>query len=62
LEENHGLAYALNEDLKKCRNELVARIDSDDYFGVNAAHHSLKTSKTMIKPMISYFNKWEWKF
>lgn len=31
LEENHGLAYALNEGLKHCRNDLVARMDSDDY-------------------------------
>lgn len=31
LDENHGLAYALNQGLKECRNELVARMDSDDY-------------------------------
>lgn len=31
LEENHGLAYALNEGLKHCRHDLVARMDSDDY-------------------------------
>lgn len=30
LSENKGLAYALNEGLKACRNELVARMDSDD--------------------------------
>lgn len=29
--ENRGLAYALNAGLKACRNELVARMDSDDY-------------------------------
>lgn len=29
--ENKGLAYALNFGLNFCRNELVARMDSDDY-------------------------------
>lgn len=31
LQENHGLAYALNRGLSQCRNEFVARMDSDDY-------------------------------
>lgn len=31
LTENHGLAYALNAGLEKVRNDLVARMDSDDY-------------------------------
>lgn len=30
LTENNGLGIALNEGLKKCKNELVARMDSDD--------------------------------
>mgnify|MGYP000329918209 CR=1 FL=1 len=30
LEKNKGLGLALNEGLKKCRNELVARMDTDD--------------------------------
>ena len=30
LEKNLGLGLALNEGLKVCRNELVARMDSDD--------------------------------
>lgn len=30
LEENVGLGLALNEGLKACRNELVARMDTDD--------------------------------
>lgn len=30
LNENVGLGLALNEGLKKCRNELVARMDTDD--------------------------------
>lgn len=29
-EQNHGLGYALNFGLEKCRNELVARMDTDD--------------------------------
>ena len=30
LTENHGLGYALNFGLDKCKNNLVARMDSDD--------------------------------
>lgn len=30
LEKNIGLGLALNEGLKKCNNELVARMDTDD--------------------------------
>lgn len=30
LEKNVGLGNALNEGIKHCRNELVARMDSDD--------------------------------
>lgn len=30
LPENHGLGYALNFGVRKCKNELVARMDSDD--------------------------------
>ena len=30
LEKNSGLGNALNEGLKHCRNEIVARMDSDD--------------------------------
>ena len=31
LPVNQGLAYALNMGLEQCRNELVARMDSDDF-------------------------------
>ena len=31
LKENHGLAYALNQGLNKSRNDLIARMDSDDF-------------------------------
>lgn len=30
IEENHGLGYALAYGVQKCRNELIARLDSDD--------------------------------
>lgn len=30
LDRNHGLGYALDTGLTHCRNELVARMDSDD--------------------------------
>jgi glycosyltransferase involved in cell wall biosynthesis len=30
LEQNHGLAMALNKGLQQCTHELVARMDSDD--------------------------------
>ncbi len=30
LPRNHGLGYALAEGLRHCRNELIARMDSDD--------------------------------
>lgn len=35
LVENVGLGLALNEGLKVCRNELVARMDSDDISLIN---------------------------
>lgn len=28
--DNHGLGYSLNIGVKKCKNELIARMDSDD--------------------------------
>ena len=30
-EDNQGLAYALNFGMQACRNELIARMDSDDF-------------------------------
>jgi glycosyltransferase involved in cell wall biosynthesis len=35
LEKNMGLGLALNEGLKQCKNELVARMDTDDISVVN---------------------------
>ncbi len=31
LKKNQGLGLALNEGIKHCKNELIARMDSDDY-------------------------------
>ncbi len=31
LEHNQGLAKALNEGLKECKNEIIVRMDSDDF-------------------------------
>ena len=30
LDKNHGLGYALSVGVKECKNELIARMDSDD--------------------------------
>lgn len=42
LEKNVGLGPALNEGLKHCKNELVARMDSDDYMAKDRAELQLK--------------------
>ncbi|NLK22328.1 MAG: glycosyltransferase [Epulopiscium sp.] len=42
LEKNLGLGPALNEGLKKCRNELVARMDTDDISLENRCELQLK--------------------
>lgn len=31
LDDNHGLAYALNRGIEATKNELIARMDSDDF-------------------------------
>lgn len=41
LKSNHGLGYALNIGLKKCKNELVARMDSDDISMANRCEKQL---------------------
>lgn len=41
LKNNHGLGYALNIGLKKCKNELVARMDSDDISMVDRCERQL---------------------
>lgn len=42
LEKNMGLGLALNEGLKKCRNELIARMDTDDISLENRCELQLK--------------------
>lgn len=42
LPENKGLGNALNEGLKHCRNELIARMDSDDISIIDRCERQLK--------------------
>ncbi|CAM4271904.1 amylovoran biosynthesis protein AmsE [Streptococcus penaeicida] len=42
LEKNMGLGFALNEGLKSCKNELVARMDTDDISLPNRCELQLK--------------------
>lgn len=42
LETNQGLAHALNRGLRECRNELVARMDSDDIAVPNRCEMQLR--------------------
>ena len=42
LEENRGLGDALNAGLQMCKNELVARMDSDDIAPANRCELQLK--------------------
>ena len=42
LDQNGGLGNALNQGLKFCRNELVARMDSDDISKSNRCELELK--------------------
>lgn len=42
LERNVGLTGALNEGLECCKNELIARMDSDDYAVPNRCELQLK--------------------
>lgn len=52
LEENSGLGNALNIGLKRCRNELIARMDSDDISLVNRCELQLKRFKE--KPELAF--------
>lgn len=45
LKENVGLGVALNEGLKRCRNDLVARMDSDDISLPNRCELQMKEFK-----------------
>lgn len=42
LAKNSGLGYALNAGMKRCRNELVARMDSDDISRPDRCERQLK--------------------
>ncbi len=42
LPQNVGLAMALNEGIKECKNDIVARMDSDDYSKHNRIEKQLK--------------------
>lgn len=42
LEQNMGLGRALNYGLKRCRNELVARMDSDDISRIERCEKQLR--------------------
>lgn len=46
LEKNSGLGNALNEGLKQCKNELVARMDSDDIADHNRCEKQLQVFQT----------------
>lgn len=46
LKTNHGLAFALNKGLEIARNELIARMDSDDY---SLPHRCEKQIEAFIK-------------
>ena len=60
LEKNLGLGLALNEGLKKCRNELVARMDTDDISLENRCELQLKefdkNPKDTLKHIIDKLN------
>lgn len=43
LPVNKGLGLALNEGIKICKNELIARMDADDYSMPNRCELQLKT-------------------
>lgn len=47
LEKNGGLGNALNEGIKHCKNELVARMDSDDISYPDRCEKQLRVFRTM---------------
>lgn len=40
--ENKGLGYALNYGLEHCRNELIARMDTDDISKLNRCERQIE--------------------
>ncbi len=62
LPENQGLGIALNEGLKHCKNELVARMDTDDISKENRFEEQIKrftedSELTMVGGSIAEFDK-----
>lgn len=55
-EENKGLGYALNYGLKHCKNELVARMDTDDISKLDRCEKQVK--EFMKKPELSIIGAW----
>ena len=49
LKENQGLGRALNEGIKHCKNELVARMDTDDIAVPTRFEKQLKMFKSNPK-------------
>ncbi|MBU2917754.1 glycosyltransferase [Psychrosphaera sp. F3M07] len=61
IEENVGLGKALNKGLSVCRNELVARVDTDDInrpnrFEVQLAEFANDSSLAIVGSAIEEFN------
>ena len=55
-EENKGLGYALNFGLKHCKNELVARMDTDDISKLSRCEKQIKKFKE--RPELSIVGAW----
>lgn len=60
LKKNIGLGLALNEGLKKCRNDLVARMDSDDIALDNRCELQLK--EFIKNPRLCIVGTWTCEF
>ena len=55
-EKNLGLGLALNEGLKACRNELVARMDTDDISKPDRCEKQLR--RFQEKPQLAIVGSW----
>lgn len=60
LEKNVGLGLALQEGVKHCSNELIARMDTDDISAPNRCEKELK--KIMENPDLDIVGCWENEF
>ncbi len=56
LEKNLGLGLALNEGLKKCKNELIARMDTDDISLNNRCE--LQLNEFSVNPNLGIVGCW----